>query len=60
MKKMIYESGLLDSRVYDDVCLLGKILATMKRYKDLTGDEEKIILNHFKKEVTNEQSKANN
>ena len=54
MKKIIYESGLLDSRVYDDVCLLGKILATMKRCEDLTEDEEKIILNHFKKEVINE------
>lgn len=60
MNKVVYESGLLDSRIYDDVCLLGKIITTMKQYKDFTEDEEKTILKHFKKEVANEQSKANN
>lgn len=46
-KKVIKSSGFIDSRIYDDVCLLGKILCELS--DKLTDEERTVLLNRFKK-----------
>lgn len=41
--KVIYSSGQLDSRIYEDVCLLGKILSHI----DLSSEEEEKLKEKF-------------
>ena len=43
MKK---SSGYLDSRKYDDVCLLARILASM----DFKNEEKEVLLKHFERD----------
>lgn len=46
MSKIIKQSELLDSRIYDDVCLLGKILCECDT---LTKEDKVILKKHFEK-----------
>lgn len=48
MKKIIKQSPCLDSRKYDDVCFLGRILCLLDNQ---LSEEEKIkLMDKFKKE----------
>lgn len=42
-----YDSGLLDSRKYNDVCFLGKLLCILD--KEITNEEKEQLKKRFEK-----------
>ena len=49
MKKTVYSSDFIDSRVYNDIFLLSKILIATEKTDKLTSKEKEKLMKHFEK-----------